>query len=131
MNDSANQYIYSFVFDTDGNSSNNWVASPAFANDFFQGTDLLYECVYSSLDGWNVDVTDIRGGTQQSVSSQARVVIQGNTLLLLAPLSEFDSNLPAGRFTAFRHSGDWGQYPPYDWSADFYPPLDEPLYSAP
>ena len=123
--DPANYYQYGFVFDADGDPDNNYVPLAQFANDFYQGTDLWYSVEYSPAGGWNLIVTDARNNTFSSVASAARAIISGNTIVLAVPYSEFSAETVWFRLTSFRHSGDYGQNPPYDWSSDYHPRLDE------
>lgn len=125
--DPWNHYQYGFVFDSDGNNGNNWVPLPQFANDYFQGTDLWYTLDYSPSAGWQLNVRS--SAKQASVVSAARVVIRENTLTLFVPADEFDTATPTFRLTSFRHAGDFGQNPPYNWFADYHPRLDAPRAS--
>lgn len=127
--DPVNSYQFGFVFDSDGNSGNNWVPLPQFANDYFQDTDLWFAVEYSPFSGWRLNVTS--AGKQSPASSAARAIIKDNTITLVVPRSEFASSTPTFRLTSFRHSGDYGQNPPYDWSADYHPRLNEALAKIP
>ena len=127
--DPSNSYQFGFVFDSDGDEGNNWVPIPQYANDYFQDTDRWYAVEYTPASGWRLNVT--AAGKQLPAGSAARAIIRENTLTLVVPRTEFASPYPVFRLTAFRHSGDYGQNPPYDWSADYHPRLDEPLAAVP
>ncbi len=123
--DPVNSYQYGFVFEDDGNDSNNYEPAPAFQGDYFQGTDKWYALEYSPAAGWDLKVTDASDNAFQQVASAAWAVIAQNCVMLVVPMSEFDGPTPQYRVTAFRHSGDFGQNPPFDYSADFHPEIDE------
>jgi hypothetical protein len=133
----TNFYTYSFVFDTDGDTFNDWVPDPAFPGDFFQGTDRWYEVAYEPGEGWELTVSQVTDGAARTVTrglpTAANAMIVGNTVSLVVPDSEIDATAKglAGigvRYTAFRHTGDFGLNPPYDYSADVEPPVDEGLF---
>lgn len=135
--DPTNFYTYSFVFDTDGMATNDWVAGPAFPNDFFQGTDRWYEVAYDPSMGWELICSQVTDGASQTVMrgipTAANAMIVENTITLVVPDSEIHLATKefanAGvRFTAFRHSGDFGLQPPFDYSADVEPKVDEALF---
>ncbi len=125
LNDAANYYQFGFVFDADGNPDNNYVPLAQYANDYYQGTDLWYSVEYSPSGGWHLVVTDARNNAFTAIASAARAIILGNTIALVVPHSEFSATEVWFRLTSFRHSGDYGQNPPYDWSSDYHPMLDE------
>lgn len=125
LNDNINSYQYGFVFDSDGKSGNNWVPAPAFQGDYFQGTDQWYSVEYSPTMGWNLNAQSVVDQVPTPIATNAIAVINGNVITLFVPKREFESSNPGYRFSAFRHSGDYGQNPPHDWSADHFPELDE------
>lgn len=130
LEDPEYSYQYGFAFDADGNTANNYEADPNFANDFYQGTDRWYTVKYFAPDPlfpdqeatWELHVVNARQEKVQFVYSAATALIKGNTIMLLAPLSEFDVPNPGFRVTAYRQT-----LVPFDWSADFHPELGEPL----
>jgi len=125
--DPVNYYTYGFVADSDGDSTNNWVPDPAFPKDIFQGTDYWFTAEYNPTDGWSLLVRTAYNNNVQEVSSAAKAIISGNSITLVVPLGEFQSMYPRWRLTSFRHSGDFGLNPPYDFDIDLYPQLDERL----
>lgn len=127
LNHATHRFQYGFVFDQDGNSANNYVPLPQFQGDYFRGTDKWYAVEYTPANGWTLKVTDARGGGFVQVPSAARAVISGKTIVLSVPASEFSVPDPAYRISSFRHSGDFGQNPPHDWSADYDPAPQAPL----
>ena len=126
LEDPENQYQYGFVFDRDGDSTNNFKASPAFPGDFFDDTDLWYELAYHPAQGWMLRTTDVLAGYAQ-MSSGARAIINSNSITLVIPEAELSPETLLYRVTAFRHTGDFGLGPPFDWDADIAPPVHEPL----
>lgn len=126
--DPANYYQYGFVFDADGDLTNNYQASAAYPNDYYQNTDRWYSVTYAPGTGWDLEVVDASSTkAPQYVYSAATALINGNIIMLVVPLSEFAVTNPTYRVTAFRHSGDYGQSPPFDWSGDYHPDIDQPL----
>lgn len=128
LDDPTGHYQLAFVFDADGNTANNYVPSPSFPKDFFQGTDRWYEALYTPSTGWELKVSDQRQGGSQ-VASDARFVLSGRQLSLFVPRSELDGDNPTFRATAFRHEGDYG-LSGGPWSASYAPGLMEPLFPA-
>ncbi len=128
LDDPTGSYQLAFVFDADGNPNNNYVPSPQYPKDFFQGTDKWYQALYTPGVGWELQVSDVRLGGQQ-VASNARFVLAGRELGLLVPRSELDGDSPSFRVTAFRHEGDYG-LSGGPWSASYAPALEEPLFPA-
>ncbi len=122
-------YQYGFVFDADGEATNNYQPAPAYPYDFFKDTDRWYVAGYDPSTGWSLQVTDASGPAPQVVESAARMVIAGDTIALVVPASEFPVPKPDFRVTAFRHEGDWGMNPPYVWSGDVEPPVASGLES--
>lgn len=129
--DGTNTYQYAFVFDADGDTTNNYEASVEYPNDFFQDTDRWYVATYDPTTGWAMEVTDATNGTLTTVPSAARIVIQGNAIVLAVPAAEFALVRPKYRLTAFRHTGDYGLNPPHDWDGSLWPPVDQGLQDWP
>ncbi|MFN0245808.1 MAG: hypothetical protein ACKV2T_02800 [Kofleriaceae bacterium] len=130
----TDQLQFSAVFDTDGSSANNYVASPQYANDFWLGTDTQLAATY--VNGrWSLRKTVGPSLTPMPTSAVLRA--RGSTLLWVIPASELgivDGEIPAGfgvRTSLFRHGGDYGIGPPHDWSGDVDPPVDQALYALP
>lgn len=128
--DAERLHQYGFVFDADGDASNNYQASSQFPNDFFDNTDRWYVASYSPADGWSLQVSDASGGSISSATSAARIIIEGQTMRLIVPATEFAISCPDYRMTAFTHTGDYGINPPHDWSADVEPAVALPLEST-
>ena len=138
LNHPTNFYTYSFVFDTDALPFNDWVPSPSFPNDFFQGTDRWYEIAYEPGAGWELIASQVTNGAAQQVTrgvpTAANAIIVGNAITLVVPTDELSGTakgIPSGfgvRYTSFRHTGDFGLNPPFDYNADVEPPVDEGLF---
>lgn len=127
LTDGTNHLEYAFVFDSDGNTANNWVGFPAFPNDFFIGSDRWYVAKYDPGSGWSIEVSTANGQTITPASSDARIFIRDNVLVLLVPASEMTVSQPNYRVTAFRHTGDFGINPPHDWDGTIFPAVADGL----
>ena len=129
LSDPSNYYQYGFVFDADAILTNNYQPSAPYLNDFFKDTDRWYTADYSPMTrAWTLKVVDARGGTFTTVTnSSSRIVMQGNSLTLVVPRSEFTSMDPGYRLSAFRHTGNYGTMPPYDYDGSLSPPVSEGL----
>lgn len=126
--DNEHTYQFGFVFDADGNTSNNYQGSGDFENDFYDDTDRWYSVEYTPAGGWQLKVTDARNGFGfQQVASAARVIIHESVMLLAVPTSEFADPTPRYRVTAFAHHGDYGMNDPFYWSGDLHPTVAEGL----
>jgi hypothetical protein len=118
---------YGFVFDQDGDTSNNFVASPSYPNDTYQGTDRWYQVLLSPGQAPRLEALDATGGSLFPVASAARAVINDDVIMLMVPADEMLASCPAFRMTAFTHHGDYGFEPPNFWAGDAEPPVDQPL----
>lgn len=128
LNDPVNHYTFAFVFDSDSDPANDWVALPAFPNDYYQGTDFWIQVRYTPGSGWSMDVqrvTDAENNVAEPVQSAAIGIISDDGVTVMVPENEFASATPGYRLNTFRHTGDFGANPPFNWSADFHPELDE------
>jgi hypothetical protein len=121
---------FSAVFDADGNASNNYVADPAYPNDFFQDTDQWYVARYTPGVGWELAASTAVDSNIQSMTSAARVVFTGNAVLWIIPASELGVACPDWRVTTFAHKGDYGINPPNEWSGRLEPPVSMGLNSC-
>jgi len=129
--DPANHYQFGFVFDQDGIASNNYVPSGQFPSDFFKDSDLWYEADYAPGAGWTLKVTDARNNMLKQVPSNARIILQSNAVVLAVPANELAVKRPSYRVTTFRHKGDYGIPPPYDWNGSIQPPVSMGLQAFP
>jgi MYXO-CTERM domain-containing protein len=116
---------YGFVFDRDGEPSNNLVAQAPFIGDFFQGTDFWTVLQYTPFVGWFLDVVELRGGIPQPIDELARVIIDGNSMTALVPKSSLPAAEPCYRVTVHCHQGDFGETLPT--TADTERPIEEEL----
>ena len=116
---------YGFVFDSDGDPSNDYVPHPSYPDDYFKDTDRWYTLEYVPLAGWILVCRDATNSVVQEVPTAARAIIRDNVILLVAPLSEFGTAEPSYRVTAFTHFGDYGANPPHDWAGDQHPRVSE------
>jgi hypothetical protein len=116
-------YQYGFVFDVDGDDTNNYQAPPQWPADSYDGTDRWYQ-IFADPYGFGLDVLDATGGVITPVPSAARVLVLESGLLVLIPESEL-GDASEYRFTSFTHGGDWGTSGP--WSGDVTPAVGQPL----
>lgn len=111
MEDPDHTYIYSAVFDADGDPANNFQFVEPFNWDFFQGTDRWYELKWDHQRGqrglWVLEVTVVEDQFRQLVPSRARVVIDGRVIVFFIPIDEFGVPRPAYRLTAFGTDGSY------------------------
>jgi hypothetical protein len=128
--DGGNLYQYGFVFDRDNDPANNYVPPPQFANDFFKGTDQWYQAQYNPRStGFSFGARRVSNNSSQIFPTTARLILNGATWFLIVPASEFSVPDPMVRFTAFRHTGNFGLTG--DWDGDVQRPVDQPLWSLP
>ena len=109
---SDHSFIFSAVFDSDGDSANDWQFFPPYDFDLFQGADRWYQLIWDhNAQLWSLDVS--RVDTSQSIGpymgSAARVVVQGDTIVFFIPASEFELELPPYRLTSFGHDGAYSE----------------------
>lgn len=116
-------YQYGFVFDADDTPDDNYTASVELPNDFFADTDLWYVAKYDPPTRWSLRITDMADGAGTWLPSPARILTKDNVLVLVAPASDFPVARPPYRVTIFRHLGDQGYNPPYEWGGDVEPPV--------
>lgn len=127
MSDPSNLYQYGFVFDADGSVSNNYQPPAQYADDLFKNTDRWYEANYAPAGGWSLKVSTAASGNIQPAQSAARIVVSGNSMMLVVPADEFAVAKPGYRLTAFRHKGDYGANPPHDYDGSVWPLVNDPL----
>ncbi len=128
--DALNRYQYGFVFDADNTPGNNYQANAQYADDLFKNTDRWYEANYAPASGWALKTSTALNGNIQPATSAARVIIAGNSITLVLPASEVASKAPY-RLTAFRHTGDYGINPPYNYDGSVWPAVGQPLTPSP
>lgn len=121
-------YQYGFVFDQDGDETNNYQAAEPYPADFFDDTDLWIQLLGVPGQPWTLEVVDARNGKLVSLQTDTAVVVDGAMLLAIIP-SDLVANASDMRFTAFRHEGDYGTKLP--WSGDVMNPIDEPKFPVP
>lgn len=105
-------YIYSLVFDSDGDPSNDWQFNPPFDWDYFIGTDRWYQATYTHSDAtWVLAVTQVGAGgaLEFGQPSSVRVVIDGAWVVWFVPTAELASYPAPYRVTAFGHDGAFTQ----------------------
>jgi hypothetical protein len=123
--DQSQYYQYGFVFDADGDTTNNFDAAPPFEGDFFQDTDRWYVVAYAPGSGWALSTLGVDGTSALPVASAARVVVSGNTMTLVVPKDELPADPLGYRVTVHCHQGDFGESLPA--TADTAAPIDRPL----
>lgn len=123
--DPTNFFVVAFSFDSDGDPSNNFMPPAETANDYVGQTDKWYAASYEPSTGWTMDAFHWNGTAIENVPTTARLIFERNSAGLLAPASEFATEVPGSRISLFRHTGDMGANG--DWSGLVYPPLGAPL----
>jgi len=126
--DAEFRYQIGFVFDSDGNSSNNYQPAPAWPADFFANTDRWYVAEYAPASGWKMSV--IHAVTSTPVASGARIIINGKAFVLVLPASEIPASQASFRITAFRHDGSYGLNGGF-WNADLSTAVGQPMLNLP
>lgn len=112
LSDQGHSFIYSAVFDSDGDAANNWRPQPPFDWDYFGGTDRWYQLVWDHLAGeWLLTVTQVSaaGQPQADVGSTVRAVIDGDVIVFFIAATEFAGDGPTFRVSAFGHDGGFGE----------------------
>lgn len=108
--DPDHSYIYSLVFDSDGQPANNWKFNPPYDWDLFQGADRWYQLIWDHVaQAWTVRVTQVNDQQQTSdVPSSARAEIwDAKTITWYVSESEVPGPNAAYRSTAFGHDGNF------------------------
>jgi len=101
-------FTFAAVFDSDGDTTNNYQYEDPWDWDCYQGTDRWYELSWDiQMQEWNLHVGSWMGGTLAGFSSNASAMIDDNLVVFFIPLSEFDVSLPAYRLTAFGTDGSY------------------------
>jgi len=131
LDDPDNIYQYGFVFDSDGDTGNNYTPHPDYPNDFFADTDLWFTANYTPGGGWVLTANDATNSVITEIATDARIIIRDNSMFLVVPASEFAVSDPAFRITAFRHTGDYGMNPPNDWDGSIWPAVEDGLEEFP
>lgn len=117
-------YQYGFVFDSDGDSSNDYVPIPQYPADFFTGSNRWYQFGGGPV-GWTLSVDDVVGNAPVPATSNARLITTDSGLVLVLPASELDVADAAWRLSAFEHDGSYGNGGP--WSGDLVPTVAQGL----
>jgi len=121
-------YQYGFPLDADGDTSNNYEASPSYPKDLYDDTDWWLELVRDgSSDTWSLGSTLARYGSTSPRTTASRIIVNGNSAVAIVPSAELESTSPGFRATAFWHTGDYGIDPPHDFNGDIYPAVGMPL----
>ncbi|MHC4816662.1 MAG: type II secretion system protein GspD [Planctomycetota bacterium] len=125
INDSSKNLQYAFVWDRDGDASNNWVGQGIFDQDFFIGSDTWLQLVKLAGSSAQLTMSETDGTSVNTVQSAAAAFVHGNAAVYMLPYSEFSAarNLfPSIRTTAFDNiDGNFGQGNDDGWSADTAP----------
>lgn len=130
LDDTSLSHQYAFVFDEDGDPSNDYLAPAEYPYDFFDGTDRWYQVTITAGGEPNLMVQSAKNGTVQPYASNARFVLENNLVMALIPLSEFAVPCPEYRSTTFAHHGDYGLNPPHFWGGDTEPTIEDGLYGV-
>jgi len=137
LSDTMKQLQLGFVWDSDDDPSNNFMADPSFPKDLFDNTDLWTYATYDFSNKFQLSVTYAASGSFTNLSSAARLINYEEVTLLAIPSDELDyftavqglaaPFLPPYRATFFKHFGDYGLNPPNVFKVDTAPTVDLPL----
>ena len=108
-----------------GDTENNCEPDPGYPYDFFQDTYYWITASYDPFSDRSLQATDSEDSNPTPVTSDAKMLVLGNTLILLVPREEFEAERIGYRLTAYRHPGDWGTGG--DWDGDVQPPVADGL----
>jgi hypothetical protein len=106
-NDDGHHFIYSVVFDSDGDPTNDWQFNVPFDWDYFRDTDRWYQLMWNpSTSAWSLTVTQVDGTQATAPSASAvRAALNGDTITWFIPATELPAAQPGYRVTAFGHDG--------------------------
>ena len=104
--DTSHSYIYSAVFDSDGDPANNWVYQPPYDWDYFQGADRWYQLIWDrATQLWSLRVTQVDAQQNTTdVPSSARAEVEGSHVRLYIGDDEIPGPDLTWRGTAFGHN---------------------------
>jgi hypothetical protein len=101
------------VFESDGDSSNDWVFQSPYDWDYFQGADRWYQLIWSHTSAqWSLTVTQVdssQSTANVSSTSAVRALIDNETVIFYIPRSELAGAAPAYRVAAFAHDGSYSE----------------------
>jgi hypothetical protein len=129
--DAKNHYQLGFVWDADGDPTNNYTSSTAYPDDLFKASDRWYQAVYAPGMPWTMKVDTAHGTTITPASSSARIILKGTLAIALIPTSELFATALRYRISMFRHLGDFGLQAPNDYDGSVYPAVSDPLTTIP
>lgn len=123
-------FQYAFVWDRDGDRSNDYQGTPPFDQDFFQGSDTWFQLQKQPNQPWSFTVQDARNGSVRSRISKAVALVCDDVFAMLLSDDEYDELLYSAKFraTAFEHGGDYGLAAPHDWFGSVRPERDTFLF---
>jgi hypothetical protein len=110
-NDDGHHFIYSVVFDSDGDPTNDWQFNPPFDWDYFLGTDRWYQLMWNpDTTAWSLTVTQVDATQATAASASAvRAALNGDTVTWFIPAVELPAVQPGYRVTAFGHDGAYSE----------------------
>lgn len=108
LDDPDKFYTYAAVFDSDGDTGNNFQYFDPYDWDLYQGTDLWYELNWNpDIGQWQLTASSWDGNMPAPVATSARAVLDGQIVAFFIPVSEFAVPRPGYRVTAFAHDGTY------------------------
>jgi hypothetical protein len=125
QSDATNFFVVTWAFDSDNDTSNNYIPPAELANDYAGATDKWIAATHDPAGGWTLAAYEFDGTGVVEVDTNARVILEATSAALVIPNSEFAVTVPGNRIGLFRHTGDNGAGG--DWSGLVYPPLGAPL----
>lgn len=127
FDDAEHFHQFSFGFDSNGDAADNYVASPQYPNDFWDGLDTVLVIDDAPGAPPTLSALDLKTTPFTPLVSRARVTWSGDTLLAILPADELATVCPDHRFTSFVHLGDYGLTAPNWWAGDTEPVVHAPL----
>jgi hypothetical protein len=102
VNGDGQEYVYSAVFESNGDPSDDWQFQGQFDWDFFQGADRWYQLFIHGDGSKEISVSQTLGPL---LPSGVRALIFEDMILWIIPSSELPADTPLGQVSSFVHDG--------------------------
>ncbi|MFO1052915.1 MAG: hypothetical protein U1F36_11935 [Planctomycetota bacterium] len=124
------RFQYAFLFDRDGDTSNNYQGQAPYDLDFWNGTDTAFQLVKAPGSAWQFSAVSSRNNNIVPFDTEALLLACDDVLMLMFPQDDIDDLLycPKCRCTAFESALDYGQNAPHDWFGSLRPERGEFLF---
>jgi hypothetical protein len=100
----GSEYVYSVVFESNGDPADDWQYQGDFDWDFFRDTDRWYQLSIHGDGSKDVYVSEPLGA---ALPSGVRALLFEDSILWLIPSGEFDGDTLSARVTSFVHDGSY------------------------